>query len=417
MRHRSLTKGLLAVTAIGAVVGATHVASAQLAAVGSMPNPTRRFGVRVPQQKPYWVNRQDCLNKDVMTFTFTLTGAFTSYSLEVWAGGSDCSQTTSRIGTTATCWKVASGAPTVTPFSIDINVMDVVAQNKPDSTVPTNDQGVKPGTLANCTSTASTPPQPIILDFMLVTEASGAAQTGHQIFNTGIDIWGPSAPTGVTAGQGETRLHLDWTRSTSADIIGYNIYCDPPQGAVSDASVAAATLLPPFPGLEPLALDSGAGGAGGFAGTGGIGGTGGFTFDAGVGGTTTTVDAGVAGICSAASPLSPGRQPDTSLSQYLCGHVDGIQATNATVENLVNDVTYAVAVAGVDQVANEGPLSNQTCQSPQEVTDFFELYRAAGGGGGGGLCSVGSRPGGPLSGVVLSGVAALWLARRRKRRA
>ena len=48
---------------------------------------------------------------------------------------------------------------------------------------------------------------------------------------------------------------------------------------------------------------------------------------------------------------------------------------------------------------------------------LYELYRQAGGAGGGGICSIGG-PGrrAPGLGVVLGGMAAAWLLRRRGRR-
>jgi hypothetical protein len=373
---------------------------------------------------PYWINRQDCLNDDLLTFSMTLTGPFTSYTLEVWAG-QNCLDTPARVGTTATCWRVGSASPSSTPFAITIRAQDIVAHNLPSSTVPSNDQGVKPGTLADCTDTSITPPQDINLDFMLTTAATAVAQTGHQLFKTGIDIWGPAPPTNVSAASGETRLHLGWSISTSADVIAYDIYCDPPPGLVADSGATALGLFPPLPGLQPYAFDAsvgtggvvGAGGAGGVAGVGGAGGL------VGTGGTTTTTGDGsiaptapIGPTCNSGSILKPG-QPVDALAAYKCGSSTGKQATSGTVGGLVNSVEYTVAVAGVDSVRNQGVLSGQGCGTPEEITDFFELYKEAGGHGGGGLCSVvRPRSRAPGLGVALCTMAAALLLRRRSKR-
>jgi len=108
---------------------------------------------------------------------------------------------------------------------------------------------------------------------------------------------------------------------------------------------------------------------------------------------------------------------DSSYDLYKCGEATGRQAASGTVDNLVNNVQYTVAVVGVDSVLNGGVLSGQACGSPEEVTDFFELYRQSGGTGGGGICSI-SRLGRrqPALGALLGGMAAAWLLRRRGRR-
>jgi hypothetical protein len=421
MNRRRLLRILAVVSVLEVFLGTEGHASAQLLGptIGGILNPRRRLPQRPPAQKPFWVNREDCIKDDVLTFSFTLGGTFVGLQLEVWAGGADCSPTTARVGTTATCWKVAAESPGATPFSIAIRARDIVAANKPGATgaVP-NQQGIIQGTLEDCLDTSTTPAQSIALDFMFVNAASSATLPGHQLYQMGYDIWGPPPPTGVTATPGETRLKLGWTRPTTTDIIRYDIYCDPPAGVVPDQDSGLSGLMPllfpPLPGLRTLA-DAGLGGSGGAGGAG----AGGSSLDAGAGGTTARSDAGIAPTgptCGAAAPLTPGVLADSTLDAYRCGSVDGLQATSATIEGLVNDVPYTVAVVGVDQVLNAGVLSGQACEKPIEVTDFFELYRQAGGTGGGGLCSIAApERRTPMLGLLASVVAAAWLARRRIR--
>jgi hypothetical protein len=423
MHSRFPVRGLVIAAVIGVLSGSARTACAQAASVKPIVAvPARSHGTRPVNKLPYWISRQDCINDDVLTFAIGLDGSFNQYNLEVWAGASDCSQPAARTGSTPTCWKVAAASPDVNfQINVPIRARDIVAHNTPDKPLPIpNAQGVKPGNLADCTSTAISPPQKIILDFMLVTTASNVAQTGHQMYSqTGYDIWGPYPPTNVSAHGGETRLHLDWNKSTSSDTIRYDVYCDPPAGLLVDAGLTPLSVFPSLPGLNLFAVDSGVGGSGGFGGLG----TGGFAVNGGAGGTTAGSDAGTTPVttpgttCTAGSKLVPGTLLDDTFAQYRCGSVDGLAATSTTVENLVNDVPYTVAVVAVDQVDNAGVLSGQGCDTPIEVTDFYELYRQAGGAGGGGICSIGG-PGrqAPALGAVLGGMAAAWLLRRRGRR-
>ena len=46
----------------------------------------------------------------------------------------------------------------------------------------------------------------------------------------------PTPPTGLSGGQGETRIHLNWTDSFDTDIAGYDFFCDPPIGSSNRAA-------------------------------------------------------------------------------------------------------------------------------------------------------------------------------------
>lgn len=428
MHRRFPVRGLAALAAIAAFFGTVRTASAQLAGVrpfAAGAAPARISPLRPAGKLRYWVNRQECIDDDVLTFAVALEGQFNQYNLEVWAGGADCSPVQARTGSTPSCWKVGAASPDVNfQINVPVRARDIVAHNTPDKPLPVaNREGIKPGTVKDCIDTSTTAPQNIILDFMLVTASTNQAQTGHQMYATGYDIWGPAPPANVAAAAGETRLHLSWTKSTSSDTLLYDFFCDPPPGVLADAGLTPLSVFPPLPGLNLFAPDSGILGSGGSGGFGGFGGTGGFAGDAGIGGTTgTPTDAAapppVTGpTCTAGSALTPGKLPDETLNQFRCGSVNGLAATSGTVEGLINDVPYTVAVVAVDQVYNGGVISGQACATPIEVTDFFELYRQAGGTGGGGICSIG-RPlhRAPAPGAVLGGIAAAWLLRRRGRR-
>jgi hypothetical protein len=171
------------------------------------------------------------------------------------------------------------------------------------------------------------------------------------------DLVAPPPPTDIVAGPGENSLTLKFTESDEDDLKGYRFYC-------SDLAGEQAA-----------------------------------------GGTSTT------GSCSS-SVLIEGNSP---LGLKSCGSTSSKLSTSGeTDDSLVNGTNYAVAVAAEDNLGNLGVLSAVTCGTPQEVTGYFEAYRAAGGEAGGGFCSFGParRPGLPLAAALALGLAAL--VRRRK---
>lgn len=69
-------------------------------------------------------------------------------------------------------------------------------------------------------------------------------------------------------------------------------------------------------------------------------------------------------------------------------------------------------MAAVDAVGNRGTLSDVRCATPQEVTDFYEAYKAAGGQGGGGYCTFGLERPGSVAALTLLALVGLSLRRR-----
>jgi hypothetical protein len=85
-----------------------------------------------------------------------------------------------------------------------------------------------------------------------------------------------------------------------------------------------------------------------------------------------------------------------------------------TDDELQNNMLYAVGVASTDAFGNVGVLSNVACGTPQDVTGFYEAYRAAGGQAGGGFCSFARprRADMAFAGLLLLGAVVLWRRRR-----
>lgn len=423
----------------------------------------RKEMIRPTGQQPHWISQADCLAKDIISFPVTLTGPYLGNTLQVWAGnqGVDCTQVAERQpGGSAECWQLYSAPATVSPVTVDISAVDIVARILPSSSTSssTTSSNVPHGTYPDACFRSDAPAgQALTLFFFFVSSGTTIVGMPQPWKDIGYDTSPPAPPTNVGAGSGETRAHLTWTPASSTDVKYYNFYCDPAPGAV----LSDGGLRVQGPPLGMLDVGSGgflAGtggdvlGSGGFlsgsggdilgsggtltgiggsllgsggslfgtagtAGAAGSGGSGGSGTGAtsSTGGTTTSTAAN----CSSTSVLQPNVSPLTpmSLKPYQCGSVTGITANQGTVGHLVNNVPYVFAVSAVDQVGNVGPLSQNACATPANLTDFFELYRQAGGRAGGGICSLSFKENPARTGVLFIAAAlGLSLAVRRSRR-
>jgi uncharacterized protein (TIGR03382 family) len=390
--HAPLALALFAVTLLVSLPVAAQV-------VEVLPNTLlRSTGIRQIGQEPSWVNYKDCVEDDILTLSANLLG-FTGLNLEVWATTSGaCDELTTRQGATATCWLVARQVPSVSQQTVSIRARDIVAQNKNDGS--TTGWGPGTGKLESCESRQDN--TKVSLYFMLI-DNGGNMQGQSQPYASGIDLIGPDPPTGLSAGIGEEQLIIEWEKSaTATDRRGYRAYCDPPRGGSSPASTPTAI----DGGVEDGSTDAAP------------------TTDA----STTLPDASTAsdagateagtGGAPAANPdcpsaLVPGERPDEA---YFCGSTSSQVATRVEASGLTNGVSYAVAVASVDQVGNSGVLSETVCGSPQIVDDFFELYRRSGGKGGGGFCQVSGQPATGILALLAAVLGALGWRRSQRTR-
>lgn len=362
----------------------------------------RTTALRPTRQKPYWVSYADCVNDDELWFkAVAFTGAFQTFPLQIWAGSTDCTDQQARTGTAPTCWLVFEGSISYNVSDVKIKSRDIAAKHLNTSAI----KGPGSGTRADC-DTGVDPPLQLTLFFMfeLNDQIQGTPATWTQ---TGLDITRPNPPLNLTASPGETRIHMDWTPIvTDTDVAEYWLFCVP----TGTTSAALSTYGADAAGTVRQLLEAGLGGTtswvdGAVIDGGGLG-------TGGTGGTTSTETS-----CMTSGPLTTDQVTDPNfVSTYKCGNVSGRATSTGTASGLTNGTEYAVAVAAVDQVANIGKLSANQCATPVEVTDFFELYRAAGGKGGGGFCSFGPFRRGP---VVPLSIAALVigagvLRRRRK---
>ena len=205
-----------------------------------------------------------------------------------------------------------------------------------------------------CSSIGQDTVQVFLLDLGTSTVTTSARTTFS------IDFLGPNPPELERVGIGENQLIVHWDASSSSDIDGYRIFCEP----LSDGSLV------------------GEGGADGEA---------------------------ASPDCSGTSLIAGQRPPGSvrASPQY------GVTKDSGAYEDLENGVWYACAVAGVDAQGNYGNLSELACGRPQPVTDFYEAYVNAGGEGGGGFCAFSRAP--HRSALALLAATALMLAARRRK--
>jgi hypothetical protein len=435
---------------VGSVLTAGSVAHAQSIVLQPQGVFYRDQPIRPVGRLPHWVSQSDCLAKDVIHFPVTMVG-YLGLTLQVWAAnqGVDCSPANERQpGGTAECWLVYSAPATISPTTVDISAVDLVARNTPDKSPAT-------GFPEACKDPTSPPAgQALTLFFMLVSSGTTTMGQIQQWKDIGYDTSPPTEASALTASPGETRVTLNWTDAVDSDIVLYNFYCDPAPGSLPTSDGGLTSQGPPLGLLEiggagSLGLGTGGtigfgtggdnglgtgaftgvgtGAVTGFGGTGGTlglgtGGDNGLAGTAGAGGTTLTgggtpTTTATQPNCDDRSVLQPGTSPISpmSLEHNQCGSVNGIYAKTGQVSGLINKVRYVFSVAAVDHVGNIGVLANNNaCATPINVTDFFELYRAAGGKGGGGICSISSVSGSARTGILLAGgVLALAFAARR----
>ncbi len=393
-----------------AALVAAHAGPALAASITINPNPQRELGENHSEsiEKRYYVTRADCVSDDAFLFRVTIRDGG-NYNLEVWASqSSDCSTYNERRANgVATCWRVFAEDAKNDSYTIRVRMQDI-------ATLESNGREVEGrGTAEDCEpGDLATGGMKLKLYFLLVngSELGGTAAT----FDTGIDLTGPAAPTGIATEVAEDKLKVSWEITDSDDWAGYRIYC------ASAADAAAAGGASTGAGGSPSATGAAPGGgipgaAGTTASNGGVVGAAGASGEAtSAGGSPTAAAGGTTGTVQGACDfgvLVPGTIPDDA---YQCGEGETILATEGLATGLADGTTFAVGVSGVDLLGNPGPLSDVVCGTPQPVTTFFEAYREAGGTAGGGFCAF-SRARTPASFGALFAAATLLGARRRGR--
>jgi hypothetical protein len=267
------------------------------------------------------------------------------------------------------------------------------------------------------------------------------------IVDLGIDTRAPAMAGNISVEVGSTLLFVNVKSTTDSDAKQWRVYCDPPSGSKDAGDVCAATTEQAL--FSPLSLPALPDGAPDPAEAGSDAGTD-ATLDAGATDAqptptptdaAATTDTGAPLTCGLTTPagacgptyLKPGGGSTTGTSDeagtssstgsqtitnaiFECGTFD-ITSTTLKIEGLKNDTPYNIAVATLDAYGNVGPLSNVACQTPQEISDFWDEYKKAGGKAGGSFCAL-EAAGLPAETAVFGFSivgAALVLAKRRRR--
>ena len=273
-----------------------------------------------------------------------------------------------------------------------------------------------------------------------------------------VDLRPPEPPTDVKAGIGERSLEVNWATPNGETVTGYRLYCahaDASSTTTGTGGSGASSNKGATGGSSSGGASSGAGGASpsgtaassgnagssgaaisfgnagssGTAASSGNAGSSGAAISSGNAGSSGTAassgNAGASGAATSPEIVTPSSGQACFSSELVegeppgdgaiaCGSVLGASQLSKTASGLENGIVWAVAVASVDETGNVSALSAPACQTPEELTDFFEAY-SVNGRGGGGFCALSSRSASPMLGAGLL-AAALALMTRRQRR-
>ena len=385
----------------GALVGFTLAAAASAAPTLTISPTIQRFyqDGSVPNQhampaSTQGLNFDDCHDNVKIRFTLTMSTVDTSnFSLQAWAGPSDCGPVAARTASTAACWPVSSGnIAQATSRTFDVNVRDIASQI--GRTTTGINLTYSPADATVCSS-GVTGASAINVYFLLVPSANGDATGANSPFK--IKLTGPPAPTVTSVGAGDTLLNVNWKPATDSDTQGFYIFTDPPLSAVSDAGAITTCADAGFSdgGVDdsgnPINIPN----------------------DASC--TSQTISVADGGSCNTNALV--GGTAGSLLKAFSTGSPTGNTSTSLSVTGLTDGVTYNVAVAATDSYGNIGPISSSTppstCGVPAPIDDFWKIYRERGGTAGG-SCDVSQTEGAPVFGLAMLGLGALWMKRRRK---
>ncbi len=410
-----------------------------------------------------WISYSDCENNVQIYVPVSVTvpaNGFAGYNVAAYATtvtGTDCGQPTSHSGATGVCWSVElspgvfTGVP-VQAVTYEVPVRDILRNIGAAAGIGLNQVA---GTEAACHVAAQSGAIPISLQFVIAD--NGGNEDSNLQIGLNAELIGPAPPTGITLGVGEGLLKLSWTPVSDPTTQGFNIFIDPLPGHEGQSADAAAEEASTSTGdasegtmvvcADAGFLDGGVDEAdapieipidGGMCHTVTIREasaaqtsacpstilTSGVTGVVDSGTTVpipTSLDSsiGVDTTDAAFTPVVSGTAPTAAQLAQLdtMAQVGGGTQTSATIKGLKDGYVYTVAIAAIDNLNDNGPLSTPYCATPSPINDFYEQYRADGGLAGGSFCAlegVGIPAGTGAFGVVMVG-ACLALARRRRR--
>jgi hypothetical protein len=381
----------LAIAALGAMAIPSS-ASAQTAPTVNLSGPIFRLNsdgseaaARSQVIETNVVTLDDCLADRMLRFPLALTGISSSFRLEVWAGGQDCSALVARTSNTATCWPVLAGSlqPTAN-ISLEIYARDIIANQGGSAVKPTT---YSRATESACYVQSGTGPTTLNVYFLWLDNSNNAAAQKAQAVIA--DTRGPTPPSSIKVSGGEV-VTVDWTPSSDQETNGFVAYCDPPPGQ-EDVPADESTTV-------EVCEDTGVGDAGtpdvasGTPSTDASSDAASAAEASFAGERTGTVESAQRVCRDEVIPKTPctigtfGVKADSSDvrqraidPKYICKTLAGGATNSLQIDGLRKGVKYTIAIAGIDKYENVGPIAEAICGSAEETQDFWELYKQSGG--------------------------------------
>jgi hypothetical protein len=361
------------------------------------------------------INKADCLNDEIIQFNIGITGVIDQeYSFQVWKG-TDCANGKTRFEDTSNCIQIPGDwAREERSINVAIPVRTLVTLKKGGSTNSSGGTGGTAGAGGTGGTDASSGGSSAAGSGGAGAGGGGSGGTeaasgsgGSGGGGSGADGTSGSGAEGGAPTYGDDVCGADRTYQTPQDLFLHFIVADS-NGEQPASDYMAASWPAKYDLVGPNAPRG---------------------VKAGVGESTLilswTIEDNRGDIdhfnayCNAAPDMPQRCTQDLPVNMEppadkFCGESEGYSASMQT-ENLENNVTYEVAVAGVDNFYNVGLLSESTCEAPQLVTDFYEAYREAGGQGGGGFCAIGAGRSRGFAAFLALGALALYARRRSAR--
>jgi hypothetical protein len=210
------------------------------------PDGVTSYNFRAANFNPNDINFQDCNDNIILQFSLNLTGLPTTDTIEVWAGSTDCSQSSAREESTGPyCWQVAQRggfANSITSVG-NIYVRNITQYLDNATTLHPYPVTSVPNIDACHTQTTSGAVQ-LSLYFIFLSNDGITADT-YTTYGQNVDMVGPLPPTlQVPIGIGDGILLLNWTAQIDSTIQGFQIYAqDQGPGGLGLLGDASASVV------------------------------------------------------------------------------------------------------------------------------------------------------------------------------
>ena len=211
------------------------------------PDGVTPYNFRAANFNPADINFQDCSDNIILQFSLYLTGLPTTDTIEVWAGSTDCTQSSAREESTGPyCWQVAPRGGFANSMT---SVGNIYARNITqylDNATTLHPAPITsvPGIDACHTQTTSGSVQLSLYFIFLAND--GISVDAYATYGQNVDMVGPLAPTlQLPIGIGDGILLLNWTPQIDSTIQGFQVYAQDQGpgglGLMGDGSASVVT--------------------------------------------------------------------------------------------------------------------------------------------------------------------------------